>query len=116
MANQYVQDWATLIVGMEDSHTIHLYLPPAGSALSSPSTQKIPAQPAGSTVTNDGEGKEGNAFFGVFDGHGGSAVAKFAGTTVHSRLANNEAYREPVMVPTDNKVLEITRQHSNRPF
>jgi protein phosphatase 2C family protein 2/3 len=34
------------------------------------------------------------AFFAVFDGHGGSTVAKFAGKHVHARLLAEEAYRE----------------------
>ncbi|KAH0832062.1 PP2C-domain-containing protein [Lanmaoa asiatica] len=38
--------------------------------------------------------KEKNAFFGVYDGHGGSTVAKFAGKNVHRRLLAEEAYRE----------------------
>lgn len=43
------------------------------------------------------EGKpeaESNAFFAVYDGHGGAAVAKFAGSNVHRRLVNEEAYKE----------------------
>lgn len=35
-----------------------------------------------------------NAFFAVYDGHGGSAVAKFAGENVHRRLVNEEAYKQ----------------------
>ncbi|KAG8214601.1 PP2C-domain-containing protein [Butyriboletus roseoflavus] len=38
--------------------------------------------------------KEKNAFFGVYDGHGGNTVAKFAGKNVHRRLLAEEAYRE----------------------
>lgn len=69
---------------MEDSHSVHLSLPPtAGTPAASAEDAKvdestegegaIPKQPEGSTVTNDEkEGvEEGNAFFGVFDGHGG---------------------------------------------
>ncbi len=52
----------------------------------------IPTQPAGSTVSNRNKGEKENAFFGVFDGHGGSAVAKFTGTTIHNRLASLESY------------------------
>jgi protein phosphatase 2C family protein 2/3 len=33
-----------------------------------------------------------NAFFAVFDGHGGSAVAKFSGENVYQRLAAEESY------------------------
>ncbi|KIK96471.1 hypothetical protein PAXRUDRAFT_305841 [Paxillus rubicundulus Ve08.2h10] len=35
-----------------------------------------------------------NAFFAVYDGHGGGTVAKFAGKNVHKRLLAEEAYRE----------------------
>jgi protein phosphatase 2C family protein 2/3 len=77
---------------MEDSHSIHLFLPPTSDAPASKPASGIPAQPQGSTVTNNNVGTDGNAFAGVFDGHGGSAVAKFTGTTLHSRLAGLEAY------------------------
>ncbi|BGP43534.1 Protein phosphatase 2C 2 [Rhodotorula kratochvilovae] len=33
------------------------------------------------------------SFFAVYDGHGGSTVAKFAGDTVHSRLAANDFFK-----------------------
>jgi len=79
---------------MEDSHTVHLYLPPAptGSTPKSPA-KDIPEQPVGSTVTNDDPEADGPALFGVFDGHGGSSVAKFSGTTLHSRLAALDSYK-----------------------
>lgn len=81
-----------LILGMEDSHSIHLYLPPNASGVT-PDTS-IPEQPAGSTVTNNNVGQDANALMCVFDGHGGSTVAKFAGTTLHKRLQALEAYSE----------------------
>ncbi|GAA6034720.1 hypothetical protein JCM8097_001137 [Rhodosporidiobolus ruineniae] len=34
------------------------------------------------------------SFFAVYDGHGGSTVAKFAGDTVHHRLAANEHFKK----------------------
>ncbi|KAH7885274.1 PP2C-domain-containing protein [Phlebopus sp. FC_14] len=37
---------------------------------------------------------EKNTFFGVYDGHGGGTVARFAGRNVHKRLLGEEAYRE----------------------
>jgi len=37
-------------------------------------------------------GKE-NCFFAVYDGHGGSGVAKFAGLNVHKRLVTEETYK-----------------------
>lgn len=40
----------------------------------------------------DPEG-DGNAFFAVYDGHGGGAVARFAGQNVHKRLIKEEAYK-----------------------
>jgi protein phosphatase 2C family protein 2/3 len=76
---------------MEDSHTVHAYLPP-GMPEPSKTDASIPEQPQGSTVTNNEDGTDGHAFFGVFDGHGGSNVAKYAGSTVHSRLANLPEY------------------------
>lgn len=81
---------------MEDAHSLHLSLPPSTTAPSSPD-DKSPTQPSGSTLTNYGtveeEKEESPAFFGVFDGHGGSAVAKFTGTTIHNRLAALESYK-----------------------
>ncbi|GAA5863565.1 hypothetical protein JCM8547_007286 [Rhodosporidiobolus lusitaniae] len=41
----------------------------------------------------DKDGKK-TSFFAVYDGHGGSTVAKFAGDTVHHRLAANEAFKK----------------------
>ncbi|TFY81911.1 hypothetical protein EWM64_g2100 [Hericium alpestre] len=41
-----------------------------------------------------GDSENSNAFFAVYDGHGGSSVARFAGQNVHKRLVNEEAYRE----------------------
>lgn len=83
-----MQGWR---ISMEDSHTVHAYLPP-GSATPSKTDTSIPEQPQGSTVTNNDDGTDGNALFGVFDGHGGSSVAKFAGTTMHTRLAGLDEY------------------------
>lgn len=42
------------------------------------------------------EGKpehETNTFFAVYDGHGGSTVARFAGSNVHKRLVSEETYQ-----------------------
>ncbi|KAG2129103.1 phosphatase 2C-like domain-containing protein [Suillus clintonianus] len=50
------------------------------------------------TMPTLAEGPEGttdkNSFFAVYDGHGGSAVARFAKNNVHKRLISDEAYRE----------------------
>ncbi|KAB5588992.1 Protein phosphatase [Ceratobasidium theobromae] len=35
----------------------------------------------------------GNAFFAVFDGHGGSTIAKYAGSHVHERLRSDAGYQ-----------------------
>ena len=87
---------------MEDSHTVHLHMPlPESLASSAPAetdtelstaSKDIPVQPAGSTVSNDNQDQTGNALFGVFDGHGGSTVAKFSGSTMHTRLQGLESY------------------------
>ena len=42
----------------------------------------------------DEDASQTNTFFAVYDGHGGSTVAKFAGKNVHKRLVTDEAYRE----------------------
>ncbi|WWD05408.1 hypothetical protein V865_003485 [Kwoniella europaea PYCC6329] len=87
-----MQGWR---ISMEDAHTVHLYLPPTDSSRKITPSPDIPQQPAGSTVTNDNEDEEGNehALFGVFDGHGGSSVAKYSGTTLHTRLAGLDSYK-----------------------
>lgn len=77
---------------------MHLYLPPGGS--NAPPSEAIAQQPAGSTVTNDGREEKGPALFGVFDGHGGSTVARFSGTTLHTRLANLDSYSTCGWVPS----------------
>ncbi|KAF9221630.1 PP2C-domain-containing protein [Gyrodon lividus] len=45
-------------------------------------------------LTLEASSKDNNAFFGVYDGHGGGTVAKFAGKNVHKRLLAEDAYRE----------------------
>jgi protein phosphatase 2C family protein 2/3 len=40
----------------------------------------------------DEEQNERNAFFAVYDGHGGGTVAKFAGQNVHKKLLTTESY------------------------
>jgi len=87
-----------------------------GQTLSSPATEKksetgeddrllfavsemqgwrITMEDAHAAVLNLEDGtKEKNSFFAVYDGHGGSTVAKFAGKNVHKRLLAEDAYRE----------------------
>lgn len=84
-------------LGMEDSHSLHLSLPPSSTPHPEKSTVKgveWPEQPQGCTMSNIETEEEGPAYFGVFDGHGGSAVAKYTGTTIHNRLAALDSYRE----------------------
>lgn len=45
-------------------------------------------------LTLDPEQKNKNAFFAVFDGHGGANVAKYAGLFLHQKLLENELYKE----------------------
>ncbi|KAF8908875.1 phosphatase 2C-like domain-containing protein [Gymnopilus junonius] len=42
----------------------------------------------------DSEPGNTNAFFAVYDGHGGSTVARFAGLNVHKRLVSEETYQQ----------------------
>ncbi|KDR84400.1 hypothetical protein GALMADRAFT_237252 [Galerina marginata CBS 339.88] len=42
----------------------------------------------------DGNGEQSNAFFAVYDGHGGPATAKFAGQNVHKRLISEQSYAD----------------------
>ncbi|CAA7261515.1 unnamed protein product [Cyclocybe aegerita] len=42
----------------------------------------------------DGPEATSNTFFAVYDGHGGSTVARFAGQNVHKRLVQEESYKE----------------------
>jgi serine/threonine protein phosphatase PrpC len=37
---------------------------------------------------------DGNAFFGVFDGHGGSLAAEWVAGNIIEELKNNENYKE----------------------
>jgi protein phosphatase 2C family protein 2/3 len=60
-----MQGWR---ITMEDSHTTQLQL--------------------------DDDKKTRNAFFAVYDGHGGATVAKYAGLNVYKRLAQEPAYAE----------------------
>ncbi|KAI5122788.1 hypothetical protein M0805_000132 [Coniferiporia weirii] len=60
-----MQGWR---ISMEDAHTIELSL-------------------------EDDKGGN-NAFFAVYDGHGGGSVAKYSGENVHKRLVGEDAYQE----------------------
>ncbi|TFK52534.1 PP2C-domain-containing protein [Heliocybe sulcata] len=60
-----MQGWR---ITMEDAHTIALRL--------------------------DEDNDNPNSFFAVYDGHGGSNVARYAGRNVHKRLTSQEEYRE----------------------
>ncbi|TFK91114.1 PP2C-domain-containing protein [Polyporus arcularius HHB13444] len=42
----------------------------------------------------DEDSADPNTFFAVYDGHGGSAVARYAGQNVHKRLLQEEAYKK----------------------
>ncbi|KAH8104545.1 phosphatase 2C-like domain-containing protein [Cristinia sonorae] len=60
-----MQGWR---VSMEDAHAIELDL-------------------------DETNGTDTNAFFAVYDGHGGSAASKYAGENVHKRLLTEPAYK-----------------------
>ncbi|KAF8895379.1 phosphatase 2C-like domain-containing protein [Infundibulicybe gibba] len=56
---------------------------------------RISMEDAHAAVLNlEGDKEPGNTFFAVYDGHGGGAVAKFAGQNVHKRLVTEETYHE----------------------
>ncbi|GAA5868498.1 hypothetical protein JCM3774_005398 [Rhodotorula dairenensis] len=57
---------------------------------------RLTMEDAHSAVLSLGDELDGKptSFFAVYDGHGGSTVAKFAGDTVHSRLASNEHFKK----------------------
>ena len=42
------------------------------------------------------------AFFAVYDGHGGSRVAEYAGMHLHERIVQHPAYSELVSYVSDN--------------
>ncbi|KAL7414438.1 phosphatase 2C-like domain-containing protein [Mrakia frigida] len=66
-----MQGWR---ISMEDAHATILSLPPA------------------TEDSSDSPPKVHPAFFAVYDGHGGSTVAKFTGATLHTRLSKLPAY------------------------
>ncbi|KAH9922773.1 PP2C-domain-containing protein [Epithele typhae] len=56
---------------------------------------RISMEDAHTTVLNlDEDSPDPNTFFAVYDGHGGYAVAKYAGQFVHKRLIQDEAYHK----------------------
>ncbi|TPX33277.1 hypothetical protein SeMB42_g07505 [Synchytrium endobioticum] len=69
-ATSEMQGWR---ISMEDAHTTILRLSP-------------PTQPRATTTHPP------VAFFAVYDGHGGSAVARYAGSQLHKRIASDPAY------------------------
>jgi len=51
--------------------------------------------PDDSAAAQCGKGKKGKrSFFAVYDGHGGSTVARFSGDTVHKRLRELDLYKQ----------------------
>lgn len=44
------------------------------------------------TTILDVDGKKNTSFFAVYDGHGGSAAAKYAGRSAHLHILNNEEF------------------------
>ncbi|KAK0503893.1 PP2C-domain-containing protein [Armillaria luteobubalina] len=54
---------------------------------------RITMEDAHAIVLDLEENSGPNTFFAVYDGHGGSTVAKFAGLNVHKRLLNEESYK-----------------------
>lgn len=55
---------------------------------------RITMEDAHATVLDlDGEQEDSNAFFAVYDGHGGSNVAKYAGQNLHKRLVQEDSYK-----------------------
>ncbi|KAI0761953.1 PP2C-domain-containing protein [Trametes elegans] len=62
-----MQGWR---IAMEDAHTIRLKL------------------------DEESEAADSNTFFAVYDGHGGSAVAQYAGQHLHERLVKDDAYKQ----------------------
>ncbi|KAF8957289.1 phosphatase 2C-like domain-containing protein [Flammula alnicola] len=55
---------------------------------------RITMEDAHATVLDlDGSTDNSNTFFAVYDGHGGSTVARFAGHNVHKRLVAEETYK-----------------------
>ncbi|KAH0586281.1 hypothetical protein H2248_007528 [Termitomyces sp. 'cryptogamus'] len=56
---------------------------------------RISMEDAHTAVLDLDEGKEAsNTFFAVYDGHGGSTVAKYAGANVHKRLVEEDSYKQ----------------------
>ncbi|KAF4577146.1 Protein phosphatase 2C 2 [Pleurotus pulmonarius] len=55
---------------------------------------RISMEDAHATLLQLEEGPNTNAFFAVYDGHGGSTVARFAGQNVHKRLLSEETYQQ----------------------
>ncbi|OAX38755.1 PP2C-domain-containing protein [Rhizopogon vinicolor AM-OR11-026] len=55
---------------------------------------RVTMEDAHVTVLSLEESTDKNTFFAVYDGHGGSTVARFAGEHVHKRLVSEETYHE----------------------
>jgi len=49
---------------------------------------------AHAAILNLDDAASSNAFFAIYDGHGGGSVARYAGENVHKRLLTEEAYQQ----------------------
>ncbi|KAG0139237.1 hypothetical protein CROQUDRAFT_55018 [Cronartium quercuum f. sp. fusiforme G11] len=77
-----------LAFGVSEMQGWRLTMEDAHAAILDLSTALPPSTEAQSGVT------EKNSFFAVYDGHGGSSVARFSGDTVHYRLRSTEEYQK----------------------
>ncbi|KAG8936301.1 Protein phosphatase 2C 2 [Tulasnella sp. 419] len=59
---------------------------------------RIGMEDAHSTVLHIGD-DDNNAFFAVYDGHGGSSAAKYAGENLYKRLASDQSYKDKDYTP-----------------
>ncbi|GAA5850421.1 hypothetical protein JCM9279_001410 [Rhodotorula babjevae] len=85
----------TLSEPVQDKHTQEGADDRLAWAVSEMQGWRLTMEDAHASVLSLGDETDGKktSFFAVYDGHGGSTVAKFAGDTVHSRLAANAAFK-----------------------
>ncbi|KAF9158247.1 Protein phosphatase 2C 2 [Mortierella sp. AD010] len=70
---------------------------------------RITMEDAHTTLLNV-EDAEGTAFFAVYDGHGGSNVAKYSGEGLHKRIVSDKAFaKKDYMAAIKNGFLEMDR-------
>ena len=91
---------------MEDAHTTILNLnDPNQLRIASTQSHDQPTEPNFSSNNSGSQNHDKTSFFAVFDGHGGSSVARYCGKNLHNRIVSDESFKTNINVCLKNSFL-----------